>query len=96
MGFKSIITDDTDHCYICDSPYVECHHAIYGCGKRDLSTAYMLLVPLCHAHHMELHNSNPQMAKFFKAKAQECFEKHYPDKDFLKIFGKNYKENENE
>ena len=93
MGFASIITDDTTHCYICENPNVECHHAIYGSGKRELSTAYLLLVPLCHRHHMELHQSNPQMAKFFKAKAQEAFEKHYPDKDFIKIFGKNYKEN---
>jgi len=92
MGFKSIITDDTDHCYICDSPNVECHHCIHGHGRKALADAYMLVVPLCRAHHRELHDRDPQMDKFFKAKAQECFEKHYPDKDFLKIFGKNYKE----
>lgn len=92
MGFKSIITDDTEHCYICDSPYVECHHCIYGNGKRALADAYMLTVGLCHSHHMELHQTNPQMAKYFKRLAQEAFEKHYPEKDFIKVFGKNYKE----
>jgi hypothetical protein len=33
---------------------------------------------------------NTELDKKLKAYTQRCFKEVYPDKDFLKIFGKNY------
>ena len=60
-------------------------------GRRALADAYNLVVGLCPECHAELHDRNPQLDKRVQAKAQEAFEQYYPEKSFLKIFGKNYK-----
>lgn len=92
MGFASIITDDTESCFVCGRKgRIQKHHAIHGTGRKALADAYNLVIPLCPECHAELHDRNPQLDKWVQAKAQEAFEQYYPDKSFLKIFGKNYK-----
>lgn len=90
-------------CYLCrklnkdinPKPVFE-HHVIFGgtSGRKALSEKYGLKVYLCLYHHTEgkdaVHN-NHELARLLQAEAQEAFERTFPDKDFLKIFGMNYK-----
>jgi hypothetical protein len=42
-------------CAICGSPYIEMHHIRYGaCGRK---TYLGNVIPLCKAHHMEVHSN---------------------------------------
>lgn len=71
------------------------HHAIFGTAGRKLSEKYGLKVYLCLAHHRigkEAVHNNHKMARFVQANAQRAFEATFPDKDFMEIFGRNYKE----
>lgn len=96
---KSIMHSKSDGCLFCGNTYTEEHHCIHGTANRKLSEKYGLKVYLCHEHHTGLSgvHFNPEMDLIVKQKAQEAFEKRYPDLGFMEIFGKNYKgENENE
>ena len=87
---ESVVTSDMTHCLECGTTSnIDVHHCIHGYANRKLSTKYKLIVPLCHRHHMELHN-NAEMDFHYKAMAQTAFEKAYPDKNFREIFGRNY------
>ena len=73
---------------------LEAHHIFFGNGKRELSARYGLWVWLRH----DLHNEPPAGVHFnrennrmLQALAQTVFEQTYPDLDFIKIFGRNYK-----
>lgn len=88
---KGIITDEWDKCFLCGSPYIlETHHAIHGVGNRKCADKFGLVVPLCHICHTNLHDHGFHDREL-QALAQEKFEETYPDKDFLKIFGRYYK-----
>ena len=98
---KSIMQSDSSYCYLCkklrgdDFPKVtEEHHVLNG-PLRKLSTKYGLTVRLCVPHHRtgkEAVHLNAQMMHMLKAEGQKVFEQKHPDKDFLKIFGRNYRE----
>lgn len=85
----SVITTDMKHCCECGSNYIEVHHCIHGTSNRKWADRYHLVVPLCHYHHMMLHNSS-EMDMKYKVKAQKAFEQAYPNLSFREIFGKNY------
>ena len=98
---KSIMQQKDGRCYLCEllnqdfsvKP-VEEHHAIFGSSGRALSTKYGLIVYLCHEHHRTSKNAvhqNHEMAALIQDKAQRAFEKHFSDLDFMSIFGRNYK-----
>ena len=91
-GF-SIITNDFESCFLCGSHnWIEVHH-IFGGANRTKSTKYGLVVPLCHYCHNEPPNGvhfNKERRTYLNKLGQEAFEKHNPDLDFLRIFGKNY------
>lgn len=103
---KSIMQTDRKEdgvCYLCkrlnrdiNPKIVYEHHVIFGgtSGRKALSEKYGLKVWLCLYHHTEgkeaVHN-NHELARLLQAEAQETFEKRYPDLNFLKIFGMNYK-----
>lgn len=91
---KSILTKDLNHCYMCGSSrWIEIHH-IYSGAFRKKSTEYGLVVPLCHFCHNEppngVHFNRKNMDKL-RQEGQVAFEKEYPDLDFMKLFGRNYK-----
>lgn len=98
---KSIMHNKENHtCYLCmmlHSDYdrrnfLEEHHVFNGPNKR-LSEKYGLKVYLCREHHLtskEAVHINPDIRHEVQKMAQRAFEKKYPDKDFMKIFGKNY------
>lgn len=92
MKRESIMTNDLEHCIVCDSPRVEIHH-IFGGANRNNSDRFGLFVPLCHRHH----NEPPEGVHFDKgfrlslqAKAQARFETVNSHEDFMRIFGADY------
>lgn len=86
---QSIMTDDLEHCINCGRKATHCHHCINGSDKR-WSEKFLLLVPMCHECHMQLHN-NAEMERHYKKLAQEAFEEVHPDKKWLDYFLKNYR-----
>lgn len=93
MGkFKSIIVKDTGRCYVCGSPYVECHHVIHGTANRKLADKYHLTLPLCAWHHKESPESphrNYLIDRAYQAMGQEAFERECGTReDFRRIFGR--------
>lgn len=96
---NSIMHSKDGSCYMCrlfneiprDS-YREEHHVFNG-PNRQLSEHYGLKVYLCIKHHTigeaAVHNNAENMI-LLKKEGQKAFVEKYPDKDFRKIFGKNY------
>lgn len=100
---KSIIQKDKEICYLCQKLHPEIwpgyateeHHIIFGTANRKQSEKYGLKVYLCKAHHTESKESphkNHEIARLLQRDAQKAFEATFPDKDFMEIFGRNYKE----
>jgi len=73
---------------------LEEHHAIFNAKNRKLSEKFGLKTYLCRAHHREsaeaVHKNRANRAIVEDA-AQRAFEKHFPELDFIAIFGKNFK-----
>lgn len=98
---KSIMHDKEDGtCYLCmllHNDYqrrtnLEEHHVFMGPSRKN-SEKYGLKVYLCHEHHLdhpEAVHVNYDICRILQSAGQQAFMKKYPDKDFMKIFGKNY------
>ena len=89
---RSIISNEPK-CYLCGSVrWLEVHH-IFNASLRNKSSKYGLVVYLCHQCHNEpplgVHH-NAERMRYLKQIGQQAFIKHYPNKDFLKEFHKNY------
>lgn len=102
---KSIMQDKQEGtCYLCMVLHSDFswkrtqeHHAIFGHANRKLSEKYGLKVYLCLEHHeegKEAVHKNAENALLVKKAAQKAFEKKWPELDFMKIFGKNYLDEE--
>ena len=100
---KSIMHEKDGTCYLCIllnrdhrvHQYVEEHHVIYGKGNRPLSEKYGLKVYLCLGHHREgkeAVHKNWENDLILKKEAQRIFEKSHSRKEFMEIFGMNYRE----
>ena len=89
---KSIMQTEKE-CYITGrTDCLELHH-IFGGSNRKWSEKYGLTVWLTHDWHNEppsgVHHciaTNRQLQR----EGQIAFQTHYPELDFMKIFGKNY------
>ena len=98
---KSIMQNKEDGtCYLCmmlNSDYqkrdnLEEHHVFMGPSRRN-SEKYGLKVYLCNQHHTngkEAVHVSYEVCRILQSAGQQAFMKKYPDKDFMKIFGKNY------
>lgn len=89
---KSIMQTDKK-CYITErTDSLELHH-IFGGSNRKWSEKYGLTVWLTHDAHNEppdgVHHCIVANRKL-QQDGQRAFEAHYPDLDFMKIFGRNY------
>lgn len=98
MG-KSIIEQEEGCCYLCGRwmKIREKHH-IFGGSNRKWSEKYGLTVYLCcecHRGRSGVHFNAEIMDELHKT-GQQAFEKHHTRAEFMKIFGRNYLENENE
>ena len=93
---KSIIQQGEPRCFVCLArSNLHEHHVIYGTADRKQSEKYGLKVYLCAKHHNKSKagvHSNHKLDIKLKQLAQRKFEQHYPDKEWLTIFSKNYLE----
>ena len=91
MEYKSIITDDMEHCYICGAPYPQMHHCMNASNKKH-SEEYGLIVPLCLTHHTGMFgvHQDPERMLEMRKIGQRKFEETHSREDFIRIFGKNY------
>ena len=91
--FKSIITQDLEHCYLCGAPEPQIHHIFNGANMKK-SEKYGLIMPLCMNHHTGDDGVHTVPGKMQETKefGQRMFELYYPELNFREIFGKNYKE----
>lgn len=90
---ESIVQADMDYCIECGRYGTEIHHIYYGVGNRSLSTRYKLLCGLCYNHHrgnQGVHSGNKELDMKLKRMGQQAFMEHYPQADFLAVFGRNY------
>ena len=88
---KSVLTSQTTICYCpdCGRPATDCHH-IYEGKNKTLSEKFKLMIPLCHEHHMALHNDQ-EMNNYFKRRGQIAWEEFIGTRaEFIEIIGKNY------
>lgn len=99
---KSIMQQKDGTCYLCmmkNCDYstkrdLEEHHVIFNAHQRHLAEKFGLKVYLCRYHHQdsaEAVHKNRANRSLIEDAAQRAFEKHFPDLDFMAIFGKNYK-----
>ena len=79
-------------CFVCGTTHMLESHHILGASNRKWSEKYGLKIWLCHNHHQG--KTSPHQDRAFdlllKSMAQKAFNKHYPDEDFIKVFGRNY------
>lgn len=90
---KSIISNER-RCVVCGTTNaLHVHHIFFG-PNRKLSDKYGCWVYLCYPHHNGSNEGvhfNRKLDLELKDRCQRRFEEVYPDLDFMKIFGKNYK-----
>ena len=96
MAKKPSLYPTDDGCFICHSPYTECHH-IYPSSRRPISESEGCTVRLCAEHHrglMGVHNDQ-KLQDFFRRDCQMRWEKREgidePDHEsFIALMGRNY------
>lgn len=98
---KSILQRKDGTCYLCKrlnddwtrkDPLHE-HHIFGGVANRKISEQFGLKVYLCLEHHTngpEAVHVNKKTMDYLRRQGQRKFEEHYPELDFVEIFGKNY------
>lgn len=86
----SILTNDLDHCIICNSKKDHLHEICFG-RNRFNSIKYGLVIPLCSTHHIEMHK-NKEWQNYWHVVAQRKFMKYYNKsiEEFIEIFKINY------
>lgn len=91
---KSIM-QDVKVCWFCGTDRGLHRHHIFGGANRRLSEKYGLWVYLCGYHHnlggADSVHYNAEINSFLRQTGQIAFEHTYPELDFMKIFGRNYK-----
>lgn len=83
-----------DECYICGRGCRCARHEILYGSNRELSKRYGLWIyvcPDCHQNGPEAIHKEPKKYDWLKREAQEHFERENPTKDFITIFGRNYR-----
>lgn len=85
---KSILTNDLEHCYICDRPKDDMHE-IYAGSNRQRSMIWNCCVPLCRKHHEEV-EKNKNLNDMLHKQCQTKLEEQISREKFIEIFGKSY------
>lgn len=88
---KSIMPFDVDTCIECGGRGEHTHHCIFGHNRKN-SEKYGLKVRLCTECHYRLHNRDEALAMKYRRLGQIYFEAKYSHEEFMKAFGKNYRE----
>ena len=90
MKHTIISQDDPERCLICGKHPDHIHHMLHGI-RRAAADRYGLTCHLCHMCHSSLHDRG-EHDRELEAMAQEAFENIYGHEKWMKVFGKNYKE----
>ena len=80
-------------CYICGGRASDRHHLIGGTSNRKNSEKYGLVVYLCRSCHERAHRDNETRLALHRL-GQRLFEEQGSREEFMRIFGKNYLEDE--
>ena len=102
---KSIMHEKDGSCYLCmrlnldydTHKTTEEHHVVFGVQNRTKAEHYGLKVYLCHEHHTEgkyAVHKNYKIARMLQNEAQMRFEAVHPELDWMSVFGRNYKQDE--
>ena len=67
------------------------HHCFHG-SRRKAAEKWGCWVWLNHDVHMDLHQRNTALDKQIKAECQKRFEELHGHETFMRVFGKNYRE----
>lgn len=89
---QSILTDDMEHCYLCERP-AECVHHIFFGPNRQVSEQEGFTVPLCNScHNMSGYgvHFNRESDLFLKRLAQRVYEKEHTREEFIGLIGRSY------
>jgi len=90
---ESIISNEKE-CLLCGTKVgLHKHHIFFGTANREVSEEYGCWCWLCYKHHngsSEGVHFNKRFDDRLKKATQKKFMEKYPDKDFIKIFGKSY------
>ena len=79
-------------CQICgDYGHLDNHEPLHGSKYRQLSIKYGLQLKVCRMCHMGLH-AKPELNDKYKVVMQARFEREYGHDEWMKVFGRNYKE----
>lgn len=84
-------------CYLCKRITRAEEHHIFGGPNRKLSERYGLkvyLCPFCHRDNKNGAHGSREVAEHLKRIGQAAFERDHTREEFVKIFGKNYLENQ--
>ena len=86
----SILTNNLDHCVICGSKKDHLHEVFFG-RNRTNSIKWGCVIPLCSAHHVEMHK-NKEWQEYWHIIAQKKFMEYYHKSidEFIEIFKINY------
>lgn len=94
MDKRYSIVHSFDRCIVCGcTNNLNTHEILFGTANRKQSIKYGLCCKLCYKHHNGSNEGvhfNKALDLKLKKLAQKKFEEHYPDLDFVKIFGRNY------
>lgn len=87
---KSLFNTEGGECYICHKIGDTARHEVLHGPSRQLSKKYGLWLNLCPDCHTRVHARDNGKYRYLKEDAQRLFEEHYPDKNFLSLFGRRY------
>ena len=96
MEYKKSIVATGNQCFLCGSTRnIEIHHIFSGAFRKK-STEYGLVVPLCHDCHQGTNgvHYNRERMDYLRKVGQLAFENEYSNLDFMKVFGRNYLDDE--
>lgn len=82
--------DCPDKCFICGKRPSQVHHMLHG-SMRKAADKYGLTCHLCLECHSRLHDKG-EHDKELQTIAQTAFEAEYGHDEYMRIFGKNFKE----
>lgn len=85
---ESLFDTEQGECFICTRATETCRHEVWHGANRQLSKYYGLWINVCDPCHKAIHREDNGEFFYLKEDAQRLFEEHYPDKDFLEIFGR--------
>lgn len=99
---KSILQTNNQICFLCSmlhgndhEQFTHCHHVVFGTAGRKLSERYGLKLYLCPKHHefsKEAVHRNKDINLMLRKTAEIVFITKNSYEEWMKIFGKNYLE----